>query len=433
MKTFAVFIFFQFLYFSNMAIAEEASNLQNLKILSMNFNAEADNAALFQKRFTLFENAIREKNLDLVLVQEAWQIGKTPCFATQVAKDLNMDIAYHFEDGVYGIRVTSIVILAKKSLHLHNIKAYKLPHSAVTVGDGQTSWVGAGQVNMLIGGNISLPNGQEAFVWTTHLYTDNSDYRVDQVKFIYEKMKQAVQEAGQEWNKAWIFFTGDLNAQPESPEMNYLRETVGLQDTWNISHPKDLGHTCVADITDPEYNPMMHNSGMFPSQYGPDQPVRIDYIYTHIPSGYSVGTTRTFTSPIDNIWMSDHYALTANFIFDAGVIQNVPSADSDMASLGSTAVFAVSDDDLANLPRKKDFTVTNMRGLSIVNNTHYKVQFYFSDAQGAVYNADNARFNPRGTVTFLFFDGGNFQYRMVITDEQNRSVAQMYGVVHTLL
>ena len=74
-----------------------------------------------------------------------------------------------------------------------------------------------------------------------------------------------------------------------------------------------------------------------------------------------------------------------------------------------------------------------MRGLSIVNNTHYKVQFYFSDAQGAVYNADNARFNPRGTVTFLFFDGGNFQYRMVITDEQNRSVAQMYGVVHTLL
>lgn len=387
-----------------------------LKVLSLNFNAEANNSEMKKRRFERFKKYIVDQDLDVIFIQETWQIENDPNLGVRAARELGLDVAYHFEDGVVGVRVTSTTILAKKYLNLRGIRAFKLPHSVPTVGNGTDTWVSLGETNILIGGTVTLNGGQVADVWTAHYMVANPQYRYDQARFSLEQMQQLVRDRGETWEKAWVFFGGDLNAEPSTPEMKMFREEAQFSDLWLKVHQDDPGHTITNDVTDPEYNPMEHAANQLPSQLVMDTPSRIDYLYAHIPADYAVGVTRVMTSPLDGMWMSDHYGVLGTFDFDGEGVIALPSADSDMAALGQPTYIEITDENWRSLPSRLKLSAPSPRGFAVVNRADLKVEVVFTSNIGNIYNAGQAMLEPDNIVSFVFFGPGkhNFRLRLIL-------------------
>ncbi len=401
-----------------------------VRMLSLNFNSEAMNNTLKKKRLPRIEKYVVDNDLDVLMIQEAWQIGKYKNFADKLASDLNMDVVSHFEDGLTGVMVTSISIIAKKSLKLRNSRAYKLPHSAPTLGDGKHFWLGLGQVNMLIGANITLPTGEIASIWTAHLSTTKSSYRVDQVNFALSKIKALAQYNNLNWKDTLTIFAGDLNADPISQEMNNLR-AAGFFDLWQASHPFDPGHTLVGDETDPEYNPIVHGTGQFPDQSGLEDTARIDYIYARIPKPFFTTLGRVFTAPIDNVWMSDHFGLRAEIDLAGEILDSLPSSDSDFSKLSPPVVFDVTQKNEYSLPERLDFNVSTERGLTLRNFAHAEVDFGFTAKRSMVYTASGGTLIRNHLMSYVFFGPGDYPYKLIVkTHDAAGTEITTEGVVH---
>jgi hypothetical protein len=307
----------------------------------------------------------------------------------------------------------------RKDFHLHGVRAFKLPHSAPTVGNGQTTWAGFGAVNILLGGQITLPGGQNVFVWTTHLNDSSSAIRQDQVNFALDAMASQAQAAGQDWAHAWVIFAGDLNSAPESAEQGLLRGQ--LQDNWLVTHPGDPGYTLVDDVTDKEYNPMVHGAGLFPSQYGPQGTERIDYSYVHIPRNFGVTTTRVFTAPLNNTWMSDHFGLFTTYDFTGRGPGSSPSADSDFSLEPTQALTLVSKD---QLPLHQDFSAAVAKGFTLINTSDDYAMFSFISGKKNVYTSSHVAITKGETASFSFFAPGDYNYALWLGDRE------MSGTVH---
>jgi endonuclease/exonuclease/phosphatase family metal-dependent hydrolase len=424
LKMILVFLCFIFVNFS--AIAKP------LKILSLNFNAESNNLRLKKKRLKLFENYIKTQDLDVVMVQECWQVNGLSNLAIQVARDLDYDLAYNFEDGVMGVRVTSTSILAKKKYHLRDIKIFKLPHSAPTIGDGQKTWVALGAVNILIGGKINIDREHEAYFWTTHLASQKAADRLDQVTFALSKIKQSTNAS---WESANVFFAGDMNAESESPEMSAIRGQ-GFEDVWSQTHHDDLGITFTDDLMDPEYNPMVHAAGQFPAQDTFGQAARIDYIFAHVPAVHSLTSVRVFTAPIENVWMSDHFGIYAAIDWSKTPEESGPSSSSDSvpSSMGPPTQLILTEKSFGQMWGRRDFEVTSARGFSIQNLSHVRAKLSFTGHREQIYNSPDAFLEQNNVDSFSFFRRGDYPYRLSIVDEAahgDPSVYQeMYGIIH---
>ena len=63
--------------------------------------------------------------------------------------------------------------------------------------------------------DIELPDGQIVSYVCTHLEVSSSELRLEQVKFIRKKLKKISNP---------VFLAGDMNAEPDSPEMEFLRK-----------------------------------------------------------------------------------------------------------------------------------------------------------------------------------------------------------------
>lgn len=385
-----------------------------VRMLSLNFNSETFNTGLQKRRLPLIEKYIRDNDLDIVLFQECWEIGRYDNFAKKLAEDLNMSVVSHFEDGLTGFKVTSISIVAKKGLQIRNMRAYKLPHSAKTIGDGRHFWLGLGEVNMLIGANITLPTGETASVWNAHLSTVKSKYRVDQVNFALAKIKELADYNKAEWLDQLTLFGGDLNSAPESPEMNILRGSKFI-DLWQASHPFDPGHTIVGDPEDVEYNPIVHGSGQFPAQDEEEPTARIDYIYAHIPKPFYTTLGRVFTAPINNIWMSDHFGLRGEIDLAGAIPDQLPSADSDFSKTPPTQFFDVTEKNQYKLPDKIELTVSSERGLTVRNFTDNKVKIEFGGRRSQVYTSPYGTLSKNELTSYVFFTPGDYPCKISVS------------------
>jgi len=405
------------------------SAVRSLKILTLNFNSETSNHTLRQKRYDRLKDYVRENDLDIIFVQEAWQFGRYKDFATKFAAEMDMNVVDHFENGISGIFVTSIAIIAKKQLNLRDAQFFKLPHSARTIGDGHKSWFGIGAVNMFIGGRVTLPSGENANIWTAHLSTDSSRKRYDQVQFMIKKMKSFAEENDQTWANTTTILAGDLNAEPNSPEMVALQK-ADLTDLWQANRPNDPGLTIVGDENNPEYNPIVHGANQFPSQAGDEPSERIDYIYAHFskPTATSIG--RVLTSPYKHVWMSDHFGLKSEINFAGLAATPLPSADSDFSQLPAPQILSITAKNLYQLPAHLDFSASAERGLTIKNTSLTRIEINFLKNSKNVYTSANGTANRNETMSFVFFEPGDYPYQMRIQQIGSLGDSYVDGIVH---
>lgn len=113
---------------------------------------------------------------------------------------------------------------------------------------------------------------------------------------------------------AHVILAGDLDAEPDSASIRFLRGKQSLEgtsvvyrDAWSTIHPADPGHTFTPE------NPLCPTgeSGAWALESGR----RIDHIFVR---GGDHGTTlriasceRLFDEPVDGAWASDHFGVTA--------------------------------------------------------------------------------------------------------------------------
>ena len=421
---FALFVVFALLQctFQNQAAAQTfSSNTPRLKFMTLNFNAETDNTTLMLDRLAVLENYISQNSIDVIFIQECWSLNNKTA-ATLIADDLNLDSIYHMEDGVSGVRVTSVCMITQKYLQMKNPVYFKLPHSALTVGNGQDTWISFGETNMLVGATVTLPNGEPGFLWTAHL-TDGSDAdRLDQIKFAQSQMESAVEAVGLTWEKAWTFFGGDFNTTPDTAAIQYLRDDFNYQDTWLLSHPGDEGRTFVAVPSDSEYNPMSHASGLFPSQAVYQETGRFDYFLVHGPQTFSTGITRIFTSPVNRVWMSDH-GMAGVIDFSGTPVTGFPSADTNMASLGAPTTLNITDSLLNAWQSQENLSVTSLRGFTVTNTPSVETYVSFQGImKSQVYPAsDSTLWDAGEIVSFAFFACGNYPYSIQVSDYRDKN------------
>lgn len=108
-----------------------------------------------------------------------------------------------------------------------------------------------------------------------------------------------------------VVAAGDFDATPEATSIRFWSgrhalsgTSVAYRDTWEVRHPDDPGHTFVPD-----------ENGLISDNWPRDLRRRIDYIFVrcgdHGPTLAISGCERIFDRPVDGIWASDHYGVTA--------------------------------------------------------------------------------------------------------------------------
>jgi endonuclease/exonuclease/phosphatase family metal-dependent hydrolase len=113
---------------------------------------------------------------------------------------------------------------------------------------------------------------------------------------------------------AHVVLAGDLDAEPESASIRFLRGLQSLhgvsvvyRDAWSDRHPGDRGHTFSPQ------NPMVPTGET--GAYALERGRRIDYVFVgcsdHGPTLDIRDCDRLFDEPVDDVWASDHFGVTA--------------------------------------------------------------------------------------------------------------------------
>ena len=115
--------------------------------------------------------------------------------------------------------------------------------------------------------------------------------------------------------QAHVILAGDMDAEPDSASMRFLRglqsldgTSVRYRDVWAATHPGESGHTFTPE------NPMVTTGeeGHWALELGR----RIDYIFIrcsdHGPTLDVRACERLFDEPVDGAWASDHFGVTAD-------------------------------------------------------------------------------------------------------------------------
>lgn len=142
-------------------------------------------------------------------------------------------------------------------------------------------------------------------VATTHLNwkLNEGHVRVAQVRFVVERLTAFTREGDLP-----AVLAGDLNAEPDSDEVRYLRGRTGLggpcvyfNDCFAAAGDGSPGHTFCA-----------RNPGAAASRE-PDR--RLDYVFVRGPNdrlqGVPLEARVCLDQPVDGVWASDHFAVFA--------------------------------------------------------------------------------------------------------------------------
>jgi endonuclease/exonuclease/phosphatase family metal-dependent hydrolase len=122
-------------------------------------------------------------------------------------------------------------------------------------------------------------------------------------------------EAFLDGRPAHVILAGDLDAEPDSASIRFLRGKQSLdglsvvyRDAWSTAHPDDPGHT----FTPANSLCPTGETGSWALETGR----RIDYILVrggdHGPTLRVESCDRLFDGPVDGVWASDHFGVTAD-------------------------------------------------------------------------------------------------------------------------
>jgi exonuclease III len=141
--------------------------------------------------------------------------------------------------------------------------------------------------------------------WQTHLEYERGRQAVLTASYVEE----IVERTGQH-----VVLAGDFDAAPESASISFWRgllsldgTSVAYRDAWQLTHGDEQGYTFA-----PSMMPLLTES------WRGDVDRRIDYILIRCTGGYgpSMRVTRcarTLDRPVDGVWGSDHFGVTADF------------------------------------------------------------------------------------------------------------------------
>lgn len=291
------------------------SNLP-LKVLELNFNSEIALEDAHYKirdlRFKALVNWVSLNSPDVILLVEAWSYRDSKNIASALAEALGYDVNLRLDMGLPGFFYDGDAILAKKSLKMTNPRAIQLPHSAFEWGDGQSWIVELGAVSFAVGSKITLPTGEPFYFYATHLIADADSARADQAAAIVQDARQWVLSDGGDWSSANVILGGDFNSNPDDLTSLAVKN-AGFQDTFDVIHPGDSSCTDCEIPTHPWFNPFTLVANQFPSQAGFTADLRDDYLFIHSALFKPQAATLVFTSPLEGVWMSDHYGFFAGF------------------------------------------------------------------------------------------------------------------------
>jgi endonuclease/exonuclease/phosphatase family metal-dependent hydrolase len=158
-----------------------------------------------------------------------------------------------------------------------------------------------------IGVEIDAPIGRLVFV--NHCPQYELDRELDR-----ERQAVAAARLVEELRPEHAILAGDLNARPESAGLRFLRGLQSLdgmsvcyRDAWEAAHPGEPGHTFTPE------NPTMPPGEAGDWALEPGR--RIDYVLVrcsdHGPTLDIRRCERLFDEPVDGVWASDHFGVTA--------------------------------------------------------------------------------------------------------------------------
>ncbi len=259
-----------------------SSSAATIRVMTINvWNAYFNNADVDQ-RTQMVADAITAFKPDFVAMQEVVQSSSIQNRAEVIAQATGYEWDYEQSYEVPFLYQEGIALLSRWPIAWRDF--VELPHKDL-----------AGQVTRLVlAAGILTPHG-EVNVFATHMIVDP-----DQVM----KADQAL--------AAWLFmsvfpserpgfFAGDLNADPDTLAMQFLRgeashqaETGDLIDAWSTVNPGEDGFTIPSD--------------------GPDR--RIDYVYV-VPGTAPLPTVDAcqlvFDTPEQGVYASDHIGVMCDF------------------------------------------------------------------------------------------------------------------------
>ncbi|MBI3555895.1 MAG: endonuclease/exonuclease/phosphatase family protein [Deltaproteobacteria bacterium] len=421
--------------------AEEPSAPRShlLRVLSLNFNAEMVpndiDSRLRDGRFRALLDWVGVNHPDVILLQEGWNYHGDPSVAITLARALHWDMDYRLDMGAPGFLYDSVAILAKKSLHLSEVQAIELPHSAHSIGDGKNWVLVTGAVSYGVGGRITLADGESAYLYTTHLVGDTDSDKRDQMLALNSAIQAQVEKNGGVWGTTKVITGGDLNSPPGSLLDQAIR-SAGYTDAWEVNHPTDPGFTDCANVTDACFNPMELGGYLFPDQAGENSSGRIDHLYA-LGRGISpLASTIVFNLPINGVWMSDHYGLltTYNTGGPASPVSNpardfggfiLPTHIQDIRAqnfyCGGPSIGRSCHNSLAPyyVVGPKGLTIHNVKGAGLLD-----VRI---DGPGIVYPYNRAQLDSNQRASFVFAKDGDYTYQ--VKDPWGNRVT---GVVHVI-
>lgn len=268
-----------------------------LRLLSLNiWHREAP----WEQRREVIRRGLRALQPDIVALQEVLELRMGDTVQSQ-AEELLRDLPYRFVFGPAqhigpGFEFGN-ALASRYPLHDHEV----LPLPGAETGETRS----------LVFARVETPYGLVP-VCATHLNwkLHHGSVRIRQLQRIVEFIEERA-PIGETYPPILM---GDLNAEPDSDEIRFLRgfatlegKSVFFADAWTYGGDGGPGFTF--DRRNP-YAARSH-----------EPPRRIDYIFVRGPDaawrGEPLATKLVFTQPEDGVWASDHFGLYSELSTEA--------------------------------------------------------------------------------------------------------------------
>ncbi|MCS6914321.1 MAG: endonuclease/exonuclease/phosphatase family protein [Myxococcales bacterium] len=279
--------------------------MERLRVLTLNiWNRQGP----WEARRRLIVDGLRREAADVVALQEVLRLERSEagrlCQGEELAAELGLRLCYgpaHVLDPQRGFVLGNAILTRFAVLREVNLP---LPNPE------------RGEERALLHALLETPAGAlPMFVthleWQLHL----SWVRCQQVRFIADCMDQQVQRARAEGLDVLpAVLAGDLNAEPDSDEVRFLR---GLHPLPGLdgSPPRSVYYAdCFALVGQGDGATFCRSNRYAAREHEPDR--RIDYIFVGRVDGRLRGeplaARRCLTEPVEGVFASDHYGVVAD-------------------------------------------------------------------------------------------------------------------------
>ena len=259
-----------------------SSSAATVRVMTINLWNAYFNGADVDQRTQMVADAVTAFEPDFVAMQEVVQSSSIQNRAEVIAQATGYQWDYEQSYAVPFLYEEGIALLSRWPIVWRDF--VELPHTDL-----------AGQVTRLVlAAGIQTPHG-EVNVFATHMIVDaDQAKKADQALAAWQYMTSFASERPG-------FFAGDLNAEPDTLAMRFLRgeashqtETGDLIDAWSTVNPGDQGFTIPSDAADR----------------------RIDYVYV-VPGTAAVPTVDAcqlvLDTPEQGVYASDHIGVICDF------------------------------------------------------------------------------------------------------------------------